>query len=492
MSVPLRRPLPLALTALFVAALLATWLAPRALEASERTAESALQNALSDAVARAPSALYGVYVQNLRTGAVVYSHNARQSFLPASNLKLVTSALALRTLGPDHRFETGLYFEGQVEGATLRGDLVIRGSGDPTFGSILSGSDPLAAWARELRALGVERVEGRIVGDDRAMAHEPYAPGWDVDNIATAEWAAPASGLSYGDNVVTVEIAGTRVGQPASVTASPAGYVTLRSALRTRGGAGFGPLRIERTIGTNDIVVEGAISAAYRGSARIPVHDPTLFTVATFAERLRRAGIAVEAELVRARDLPTPPTYTTDPLFVHHSPPLRDILEVINVRSNNLYAEQVFRASAPGGSLRSAALRATALMQAAGAPTAGFSMRDGSGLSRKNLVTPEGLGRLLAYMYASEDREAYLSTFPRGGQPGSTLRFRLGGVPVWAKTGALEHVRGLSGYVLGPDGTPYAFVIFANNFTAPSAAITAMQNEIVLALARGGAPPRRR
>jgi len=473
------------LAAIALAAVL--WLAPRPLEAAEAAAEAGMRNALAGVLDRAPSGMYGVYVQNLNTGAVTFSHNANQSFLPASNLKLITTALALRTLGADHRFETGLYFNGRAEGATLRGDLVLRGSGDPTFGSVLSaGGDPLAAWARELRAMGVERVEGRIIGDGRVMTDGPYAPGWDIDNIATSDWAAGAGGLTYSDNVVTVSIAGTRAGQPATVTVSPDGYANVQASLRTRGGTGFGPLRIDRNVGTNDITVDGAISAAYRGAARLPIHDPTMFTLSAFADRLRRAGIAVEAPLLDAGGLEQAPSYDGDPLFVHHSPPLRDILEVINVRSNNLYAEQIFRASSPNGSLRGASQRAVALMQASGAPPGGFSMRDGSGLSRKNLITPEAMGRLLAYMYTTEDREAYLSTIPRGGQAGSTLRFRLGGVPVWAKTGALEHVRGLSGYVIGPGETPYAFVIFVNNFTAPSAAISVVQNGVVEAIASGG------
>jgi serine-type D-Ala-D-Ala carboxypeptidase/endopeptidase (penicillin-binding protein 4) len=486
------RLLPIAAAALVVLLAAAGWLWPRTSDASTSADAAAVRNAIAAVLdaPTAPNAVWGVYVQNLRTGEVVASRNADRSLLPASTLKLVTTAAALDVLGPNYRFATRLYFDGAAEEATLRGDLVIRGGGDPTFGSVLSGSDPLAEWARQLHQMGVRRVEGRIIGDASAMDTQPYAAGWDIDYIATAHWAAPASGLTYSDNLATVEVAGTRAGQPATVNVTPGGYIALQGELGTRGGrGGFSPLRIERVLGTNIVTLDGSVSAGYRGSIRLPVHDPARFTVAAFADRLRRAGIEVAADLLDASDLDRAPAYNTDPLFIHHSPPLVNLLTVINHRSNNLYAEQVFRVLSGSASARGSAQRIVGYLQRSGVSASGLSMRDGSGLSRKNLITPQTMGQLLAHLYTSDKRDAYLATIPRGGQANTTMRFRLGGEQVWAKTGSLEHVRALAGYALGPDGSPYTFVLFANHFTDNPAAISVAQNQMVQAITSGGAAP---
>ena len=474
---------------ILVASLLVTavWLVPRTLEASNSAAEAAMRNQIATALDNPsrPNALWGVFVQNLQTGAVVYSRNAEHSFVPASNQKLVTSAVALEVFGPDHRFITPLHFKGTAVDSVMRGDLILRGSGDPTFGSTLSGSDPLATWARGLRDMGVTRFEGRIIGDARRMSSEPYASGWDIDYIANAHWAQAAGALSYADNLVTVQIAGTRPGNPADVRMTPHGYVDLRGAINTRSGRGFSPMKVERTIGTNEIVLDGSVSASYRGSLRLPIHEPTQFTLHAFAERLRRAGIIVQADLVDARTLDEVPSYDDEPIFVHVSPPLLDILAFVNQRSNNFYAEQVFRALSASGTSRASAQRVVSYLQGAGVPTSGLSVRDGSGLSRKNLITPRTMAGLLAHEYQSEHRDAFISTLARGGMPSSTMRFRLGGAPVWAKTGTIEHVRGLSGYVTGPGNTPYSFVLFANQYTGTPAAIGQVQDEIVNAIING-------
>ena len=127
-----------------------------------------------------------------------------------------------------------------------------------------------------------------------------------------------------------------------------------------------------------------------------------------------------------------------------------------------------------------------AFLEEAGVETDGLAIRDGSGLSRKNLIAPETLGQMLAYVYRSPMRDAFVATLPQGGQDETTLRYRLGGLPVRAKTGALDHVRALSGYAAGPDGVPYVFVAFANNFTSRSSLVAVAQNRVAEAIVEGG------
>ncbi len=487
----------LLLAATLAAALLAVFATRRPLEASTAATDAAIRNAVTAALSaeNLPDAFWGVYVQNLQTGEVVVSQNADKNLMPASNLKLVTVATALDALGPDFRYATRLYFDGTAGGAagdsTLAGDLVLRGSGDPTFGSALAAGsparpDPLRAWARQLRAMGVRRIEGRLIGDDDVMDDLPYANGWDITYIATEDWAAPAGGLTFGDNLVTLTIAGTSVGEAATVTPEPRGYVSVQNGLTTRGRRGYSPLRIRRTVGTNRIQVEGSVSPRYAGAARIPIQDPTAFTLHAFADRLREAGITVAAEIVDADNLDEKPAYATDPVLVHLSPPLLDILTTVNHKSNNLWAEQVFRTFSATGGATGGERRVLAFLEKAGIETDGLAVRDGSGLSRKNLIAPETLGQMLAWVYRSPMRDAFVATLAQGGEAETTLRYRLPGLPVRAKTGALEHVRALSGYAAAPDGTPYAFVTFANNFTSRSSLISVAQNEIAAAIASGG------
>ena len=479
---------PLLIAAASLLALVLLLAPPRPLDASSSATDAAIRNAIERIVDGddLPDAFWGIYVQNLRTGEVIYSRNADKNLLPASNMKLITTATALDALGPDYRYVTGLYFDGSARDSTLRGDFVLRGSGDPTFGSLLSDDDPLRVWADSLHAMGVARIEGRLIGDDDVVDDAPYAAGWDINYIATEDWAPSAGGLTYRDNLVTLQIAGTEPGEPAEIDPDPSGYVNVRNDLTTRGRRGYNPIRIRRTIGTNQIQVEGTVSAGYAGAARIPIQDPTAFTLHAFADRLREAGITVDVEIVDADDLDETPSTDDAPVLVHVSPPLLDILTAVNQKSNNLYAEQVFRTFSRTGLATGGEERVYEYLESIGVETEGLAIRDGSGLSRKNLIAPQTLGQLLAHVYRSPLRDDFLATLARGGQAETTLRYRLGGLPVRAKTGALEHVRALSGYVAGPNDTPYAFVAFANNFTSRSSLVALAENEIAAAIAAGG------
>ena len=161
---------------------------------------------------QAGQAFWGIAVLDLESGRTIYERNAEKAFLPASNQKIVTAATALDALGAIYRYETTLRFDGTTEGDVMRGDLILDGSGDPTFGSVeVGGNDPLRAWAEELADLGVKRIEGRVIGDDDRFDDRPYPEGWDVDYItkqAGRYMGTSAGGLSYNDNVVSVRVDG--------------------------------------------------------------------------------------------------------------------------------------------------------------------------------------------------------------------------------------------------------------------------------------------
>ncbi|MEM0963060.1 MAG: D-alanyl-D-alanine carboxypeptidase/D-alanyl-D-alanine-endopeptidase [Bacteroidota bacterium] len=431
-----------------------------------------------------PSAIWGLVIQDARTGRIVLSRNADKNLLPASNLKLFTTAAALDQLGPTFRYTTRLYHIGEVrEDGTLTGDLVLRGSGDPTFGSEGQG-DPLGDWAEALYDAGVRRIDGRIVGDDDVFEDARYGEGWDVTHIATEQYAPPAGGLVWGDNLVRIQIRGTSPGQAPVFEPDPPGFATVTGDVVTRSGGGR--LDVERTLGTDEFVLRGGVPNGYRGTLRVPVANPTLFAVHAFALRLEEAGIDVRrAERVDIDNTTRKPSYDgQEPLRAYVSPMLSEIIERINRESDNLYAEQVFR-TLGDGEADAAEDAIQALVTRAGAEADGLNVADGSGLSRKDLVTPASLAAVLRWMRTHPAAADFRRSLPEGGGAGSTLRNRLDGVPVRAKTGSLLAVRCLAGYVDGPDGTPYVFVLMANNYTTGGGRIARAQDAIVRAIAAG-------
>lgn len=428
-------------------------------------------------------AFWGLIVQDLETGQVLYEQNADHAFLPASNQKILTVATALDALGSTFRYETTLTFDGTVDGAVMRGDLMINGSGDPTFGSReMRGEDPLQTWAQKLARMGVERVEGRLIGNDNVFDNRAYAEGWDIDYVteqAGRYMGTSVGGLAYHDNVVTLRIQSSTPGQPPSVSTRPANVVTIRNNATTSSRRRGDGLAVNRTFQSNDIIIEGSTPRDYQGSVVVPVNNPTLLTLEAFREALHEVDIETDLTLIDIDELDTPPATDAPPLFVALSPPLSEILSLLNKESNNFYAEQVFRTYGWAGSARGGARRTKTFLARAGIDTRPLLIHDGSGLSRKDLITPRAMVNLLAYMDRHREREAFMASLPLGGEPGTTLRYRLRNVPVRAKTGSLRFTRALSGYATRPDGRRVAFSFFANNYTGPSYRITNLFDELV-------------
>jgi len=438
---------------------------------------------------RAAHAFWGISIYDLERDSLLYGRNEDRGFLPASNQKLFTTAAALDLLGPEHRYETTLTFDGTTRDSVMQGDLRLVGSGDPTFGSTaLVRTDPLRKWAERLAEMGVRRIEGRLVGDGQEFLDGFYPDGWSVNYLTRQkgqQMGVRAGGLSYRDNTVPVTVRATQPGAPPEVSIQPEGVLSVQNEAVTSERWRGSTLLINRTFSTNKIVLTGSVARSYGGVRNVPVSDPTAFTIRIFRERLRNAGIETDLELVNAAALEAS-SGEGELLFVHLSPLLSEIVEEINKQSNNFYAEQVLQTYGWGGSTRGGIRRTESFLRRAGIDTRALSLNDGSGLSRKNLVTPRSVRALLAHMDAHAAGDVFRRSLPRGGERGTTLRSRLGRTSVWAKTGSLAFIRGLSGYVERPGGGRVAFTLFANNYTGPSYQITHTMDDIVRLLA---APP---
>ena len=461
--------------------------------------EPDLATAIEDVLLAAPmaNAWWGAIAIDLDTGRVLYEMNADRSFMPASVTKLFTTAAALHVLGPHFTYRTRLYAEGPVEGDTLQGNLVVRGAGDPTFGVARPDRDALdtfRAWADSLRAAGIRRIAGGIVGDDDVFDDVPLGDSWSWDDLQYG-YAAEISGLSFHENVVKLRIAPTRPGSPGAVTWQPdnTDYVTISNRSRTAARGASLVDGYQRQPGTNRFEVTSEVPVSRVEQEELSVHNPTLYFAHVLREVLRAEGIEVDGMPMDVDRLAERPDYDSAELRIvarHTSAPLSELAREINKESNNLWAEQVLRtlgaASDTAGSAEGGHIQAKAVFAEAGIDTSRLQLVDGSGLSRKNLVTPRMATDLLRFMARHDDRavqSAFLESLAVGGRDG-TLEYRFrGGTPdVRAKTGSLGNVSALSGYVRTRDGRLVAFALFCNHYTTRSALVRSAQDAIVTIL----------
>jgi D-alanyl-D-alanine carboxypeptidase/D-alanyl-D-alanine-endopeptidase (penicillin-binding protein 4) len=437
---------------------------------------AALDSVFADTAFRRAS--WGVLVRSPETGATLYRRDAGKMLVPASNMKVVTGAAALEALGPDYRFRTEVAATGPVERGMLRGDLVVRGSGDPAVSARFGGGDARAvfrAWADSLRARGVTRVEGRVVGNDDALDDVPLGRGWAWDDVDSG-YSAEVGALQFNEGVIGVRVApGARPGDPARVMLDPpTGYVPVEARVTTA--AAGTPPRVDavRAPEGPGIVVTGVVPVdTPEVREEVAVRDNTLYFATVLRETLREAGIEVGGDAVDADALPEAERGARAPaLFTHASAPLREVLAAFLKPSQNQIGELLLKTL--GRELRGAGTASAgraavdSLVRTWGLDAGALSQADGSGLSRYNLVAPELLAGILEHMLRSPHREAWHAALPVGGVDG-TLAGRFRGTPLegrlHAKTGTLNGVRALSGYVPGPDGRPLVFSILVNHHT---------------------------
>lgn len=454
------------------------------------------------------NAHWGVLVLDLRDSTVLYERHSRKNFIPASVAKLFVTAAALEQLGPDFRYVTRLWADGPVVDGVLQGNLIVRGAGDPAIGGRFTEGDRTAlfrAWADSLRQRSIHTIAGDLIGDDDYFDDTPLGAGWSWDDL-TYWYAAEISALSFNDNCVDITLEGTRAGRPARLHWEPlrTTYVQLINQTRTVPPNRSLRERYERKPGTNTILLRSQVPEGRVETESLTISNPTRYFVHVLQEVLTREGIVVQGRPVDVDELPEKPDYTQPHFWIvatYTSPPLREMIRIVNQRSQNLYAEMVLRTlgterpvadttRTPGSAAMGLAAAARTWLKA-GIDTSQIRMVDGSGLSQLNLLSPEATVRLLAYMALHPQHdvwEAFYASLPAGGQIGTTLEYRLRqGMAqgnVRAKTGTLSNASSLAGYLRAADGRLLAFVLFCNHYTVSTARVRATQDAIVERLAR--------
>lgn len=436
--------------------------------------EAAVDRVLNDG--RRNGARAGVCVVAVRSGRVIYRRNVMERFIAASNEKLVTAAAALRALGPDYEFVTGIYAAGPVAEGALRGDLLVRGGGDPTIGGRYDdeeGMGILRRWARRLKERGIEAVTGDLVLDDRFFDRAWYHPDWS--RRQAWKWYFPTTGaLSLNDNCMMVTVRpGPAPGEPAAVSAEPASAPVEFDVHCTTSGSRH-VIWFERAPDSAVIKVGGNVRADSEGySHRVTVPNPTRYFGAAFAQALREEGVDLEGR-PRAAQSGEAIDYEHAERLLSRRTPLVPVLRTMLRRSHNHYAEQVMKTigaeSSGRGTWPAGAERAGRMLSEMGFRETHYHLSDGSGLSRENELPPALLTAILVKMHGAAQREVFRGLLARAGRDG-TLRNRLEEPPyaenVRAKTGYLNGVGALSGYARTRSGIEVAFSILVNDDRNP-------------------------
>ncbi len=439
---------------------------------------------------------WGVKIQYANTGEVIYERNSDRMFTPASNMKMYTTAAALCLLGPQYRYETDFVTNGTIDNGVLNGDLIIKGSGDPTWSRRFYDENYDSVMVRfvdSLKAKGITKINGNIIGDDNVFDDVPLGDGW-ASGYEHHWYAAQISGLSYSENIIdfTLTPDTNNIGGPVIIEFHPqTNYLNLRNDLIT--------VSKERTSGwshgrireTNNGWLEGeySISDGTR-EEDLTIHNPTLFTVFALKQHLIDKNIIVVGDPVDIDELLDPIDYEqTSKLFTYFSHPMSSIIKGVNRRSINFIAEQVHKTLGKEfgskGSADEGQKVQIALFDSLGMDTKNLNIRDGSGLSNYNLVSPNTTASLLQMMWNHPYRSYYLESFSLAGVSGATRKRMLGTsaeANVRTKTGSIAKVRTLSGYTWTQSGEPIIFSLLVNHHVVPNSQIEKIQDRIVVIL----------
>lgn len=417
-----------------------------------------------------------------KTGKVPFSYQGTRPMIPASNLKLVTTAVALETLGPDFRFETRLYGPKKHEAGVAVGDLVLKGGGDPSFYApyVATSMEPLQEFAKAVKGAGIKRLKGNVIIDDSDFDRK-FISDTHLERYRLEAYAAPVGGLSLNRNVVTLHVSLQGIStEPSTGSLEFVNKVTEGS---------YDQVWVERPRGSDKVVVNGVVRPGSQVSTTLTIHDPVRFTGSAFFRALSKAGVQTEGKWMTVAE-GRPASLSGKVLLARHrSPRLMELVRETNVESDNLLAEHIFRrlgASRVGyGSARNSEAVVRHFFSQHGIDDKGLKMFDGCGLSESNRISPYQLVRLLRAMWSHPIGQTYIDSLPAPGE--GTLQSRLGGALVRAKTGTLNNHTGLTGYVVTAYGQTVGFSILVNDVKEVWPAVE-LQDRVVSVLASWNQP----
>ena len=453
---------------------------------------------------------------------VVYERNADKLFMPASNMKLYTTAATLDAFGPAKTFRTSVYSTVKNDGGTVKGDVILYGRGDTALSALFDLNSegkpnpvdhylpadkiaPIEKLADQIQTSGIKNINGDLIGDDSYFVTNGLGAGWEWDDLMFY-YGAPISALTVNDNVVTFTVRpAMKAGAPPMIQMQPQNsYVRIiNNATTGNGKDGKTHIGANRNLNSNEVEFFGNIpSGAKDFSVDISVHDPAGLATNLLKEALQRRGIKIKGTVKRMTAFnrvanPFDTTKLNEIAFIE-SQPMSVLLKAINKPSQNLHTEMMLRQIGENVGVRelddygrpktSDSRGIEALRQfliKAGVDVTSLSLRDGSGLARQNLISPRSTSQLLLYMSKHPHFEIFRDSLPVAGD--GTLNRRMKGTAaegkVQAKTGSLSFVRALSGYVTTKKNQTLIFSFFGNNYTGVGGDVTGVFDQLCILLA---------
>jgi serine-type D-Ala-D-Ala carboxypeptidase/endopeptidase (penicillin-binding protein 4) len=428
---------------------------------------------------------WGLLIADAATGETLYELNADKYFVPASNMKLFTTALALAKLGTEYRFHTTLETQGMVspEG-TLSGDVFLVGRGDPNLSNRkfpyelkeeFDGAPErvLAELADAVVAKGVKEITGDVVGDDTYFPRERYPDGWEIGDMVW-RYGAAISAIVVDDNTVTLALApGEIAGDPVTAdVAPPTPDFQVENGVLTSAPDAKPDLTLTREPGSNKVQVVGTLPAnSAPRKLTLAIQEPALHAAGLLKRLLEERGVKIDGEATTVHFPAGPLVPQTRVVFAEHvSIPLGDSVKLVNKISQNLHAEMLLRTAARQDGTWATPddlAKFPADFYAAVGITAGDVVQvDGSGLSRHDLVTPRAIVALLKYAKVQPWFTAYYVSLPVAGVDGTLedrMKTTIAVGRIHAKTGSVEHVRTRSGFAETPAGRELIFSFLSNN-----------------------------
>jgi len=428
---------------------------------------------------------YGIEIYSLDRREILYETRKDHLFVPASNQKLITTAAALKYLGPDYRYPTRLFTTGKIEGDTLYGDLYIKGYGDPKLVS-----EQMWLLVNELKNIPIRKVVGNIIADNSFFDSLLRVKTWGQAGGSQA-YNAPLGALSFNFNTVTVYVSpGKRAGDKPRVVVEPdTQYIKIKNQSQTLPSKKRGRLILNRADrgDYDEISITGGISkSSRRARYYVNITDPTRYTLSVFKEYIARTGIQMVGATLERGIVPK----RAKLLVNHESEPLALALRGLNKFSNNLVAEQILKTLGaetfgPPGTTANGLRIISKYMRSLGFSEDQYRIVDGSGLSRQNRLTANQIVSVLEQVH--DDLSIYPEFISALGVMGldGNVRKRMHEVEdshkARVKTGTLNSVSALSGYFQSRDGELFAFSILMNSLKCRNGQALDIQDKIVRA-----------
>lgn len=417
---------------------------------------------------------WGINIESIEKNEVIFQYNSDKLFIPASNQKILTAASTLINLKPDYTIATRFYYEGAIEDSILKGNLIIKGFGDPTLSSEFY-QDPremFFSWTDSLKKCGIKQINGNLIGDDNVFSEEALGKGWMLEDV-NYPFAAENGALQFNENSITFWIIPPDLNydQVRIIPSIESSYFQFNNEITCLSDS-LTWLEVERPPNNNVISVKGNVQKHGTTISRsISLHNPTKYFLTVFQETFSNGGITLQGEIIDCDDIPDwqLDSLKTNFLFETRSTQLSEILPNLMQKSSNLQAETLIKllaikAGEIGSTVKGKEVVEKFLSDLDISPGS-YRFMDGSGLSRYNLISPAQITEILKFMLNTEFADLWLNVLPVTGnyerELGLTFGKRQQG-NIRAKTGTMSNIRCLSGYILLPDDT-LVFSIMVNS-----------------------------